>query len=190
MAIEAIDPKVGDRNEVKSQTSALIPIERGFSNTKIWMAGMLKVRSPFFDESMILYGFIGHYDKINIDVFKVNGMTILFANEDGDYSYLSTKGKVYPKVMADLKNSAFYELFPMIDSISLTETIWKDGSGRSQLSNDRYDPEKANYYFFESNIHPEPSVASDGILLVCKYIKDGKTKYALFAPHEVMLDKQ
>ena len=30
-------------------------------------------------------------------------MTILFANEDGDYSYLSTKGKVYPKVMADLK---------------------------------------------------------------------------------------
>ena len=78
----------------------------------------------------------------------------------------------------------------MIDSISLTETIWKDGSGRSQLSNDRYDPEKANYYFFESNIHPEPSVASDGILLVCKYIKDGKTKYALFAPHEVMLDNQ
>jgi hypothetical protein len=45
MAIEAIDPKEGDRNEVKSQTSAFIPIERGFSNTKIWMAGMLKVRS-------------------------------------------------------------------------------------------------------------------------------------------------
>ena len=189
MAIEAIDPKEGDRNEVKSQTSALIPIERGFSNTKIWMAGMLKVRSPFFDESMILYGFIGHYDYINIDDFKVNGMTIRFADVDGDY-YDSNEEKVYPKVMADLKNSAFYELFPMIDSIRLTETIWNDSSRRSKLSKERYDPEKANYYFFESNIHPEPSVASDGILLVCKYIKDGKTKYALFAPHEVMLDNQ
>ena len=49
---------------------------------------------------------------------------------------------------------------------------------------------KKQTIIFESNIHPEPSVASDGILLVCKYIKDGKTKYALFAPHEVMLDNQ
>lgn len=190
MAIENLDSEEIIQQEVKTQTSTLVPIERVFSNSNIWLAGMLKVRSPLIDESMTLYGFIGNYRDINIDDFKVNGMNIRFADENGNYT-LRGKYKIYPKVIADLKKSAFYELFPMMKSISLTDTFVKSGIGFTALSKDYQGlVSRANYYFFDSNIHNEPSVASFDVFLVCKYIIEGKTKYAIFAPHEVMLENQ
>lgn len=189
MAIENLDSEEIIQREVKARTTALIPIENAFQTSNVWLAGMLKIRSPFVDESMILYGFIGKYDEMNIDEFKVNGMTISFADEDGDY-YNSKKYKIYPKVMADLKQSTWHELFPVLNFIGLTQPLLIGGYVHNTLNIDNHSLIKMNYYFFESNIHSEPSVASDEIYLVCKYKKEGKTQYALFAPHEVMLDNQ
>ena len=189
MAIENLDSEEIIQQEVKTRTTALIPIENAFQTSNVWLAGMLKIRSPFVDESMILYGFIGKYDKMNFDDFKVNGMSIKFANENGDY-YQSAQHKIYPKVVVDLKQNAFNELFPNLKHIDLTPAVTINGYHYSFMSINNSSPKKANYYFFESNIHPNPSVASDEIYLVCKYKKEGKTQYALFAPHEVMLDNQ
>lgn len=184
MAIENLDSEEILPQEVKTPIPALIPIENAFQTSNVWLAGMLKIRSPFVDESMILYGFIGKYDKMNFDDFKVNGLTIDFADDDGDYRP-SAQHKIYTKVVADLKQSDFNELFPLLDHIDLTSWIKIYGSNYSTIRDHR----RINYYFFESNIHPNPSVASDEIYLVCKYKKGGKTQYALLAPHEVMLEQ-
>lgn len=184
MAIENLDSETILPQEVKIATPQLISIENGFQSSNIWLAGVLKLRCPFIDEPMILYGFIGKYNKMNIDDFKVNGLTIHFADDKGSY-FNSTDVRIYPKVVADLKKSAFIDLFPLLGHINLTSWIKIYDKNYSTIS----DQMKTNYYFFESNIHTEPCVASDEIYLVCKYKKDEKTQYALLAPHEVMLEQ-
>ncbi len=185
MAIENLDPEENIQQEVKTQTPALIPFENGFTKSNIWLAGMLKLRSTSIDESMTLYGFIGDMDKLNIDEFEVKGMKIRFADENGSF-FRSDNYKIYPKVLTDLKQNYFSDLFTLMDEIPLTAWIKEGGSVYSKVTKNG-SRNKANYYFFESNIHPEPSVASDDIFLVCKYMKDGKTEYAIFAAHEVIL---
>lgn len=183
MAIENLEQ--GNPVAQEDQTLALTPVANVFQASNVWLAGTLKLRCPSMEESLILYGFIGKCDELNIDDYKVDGMTIAFAAEDFGYRNRRKEYQIYTKVIADFKQNCFDDLFPKLNKLDLTSPIWENVRTISTISDDK----KVNYYFFESNNHPNPSAASNEIYIVCKYKKNKKTKYALFAPHEVIIEQ-
>lgn len=183
MAIENLE--LNNQNEQSTNLPALIPIQATFKPSQTLIANMQKLRHPLMENVMTLYGFIGEIsDKNSYDEFNVHGIKIRFPRSDSKQS--QDDYKIYPKILLDLKQHLFYDLFPKLKDIQYS---YSDGQAGSKSWGEDDPDNKKNYYFFESSSHETPDVCSNELYLICKYLDDGKFKYALFAPHEVIIEQ-
>lgn len=180
MAIENLE--LSNQREQNANLPALVSADATLQANKILTACMQKIRHPLIENEMMLYGFIGEIASDNIyDEYEVNGLNIRFKRRDSE-NFVSYK--IYPKILIDSKQSCFYNLFPQLKEIDYYSG--HDG-GRKDWGEE---PEnKENFYFFKNNCNTVADVFSDELYLVCKYMENGKFKYGVFAPQEVIIEQ-
>lgn len=156
-----------------------------FQPNMILISNMQTLHSPLLQNDMVLYGFIGDINKeLNFNEFEVIGLDITFKNKPQGYS-LVKEYKIMTKVLIDLQQNSFSDLFPTAENY--LEGFSKiNNSGVSKISEHK-DWTIKNYYFFNDNTSINPIACSDELFLVCKFREDGKFKYGLFSPREVIL---
>lgn len=185
MAIENLE--LNNQDEGNSNVPALVPIEVTLRPNNTLIAGTQKISHPLINNVMTLYGFIGEISNKNIfEEFDVNGMSIQFPRRENNDFIKHDTYKIYPKILIDLKQKRFYDLFPQLKDIEYSH---KDQAGGHKCWSENDPHLKKNYYFFKSNYDTNPAVCSNELYLVCKYKEDGKFKYRLFAPHEVIIEQ-
>jgi len=132
---------------------------------------------------MLLFGFIGNCEYMNFDDFKVNGMNIAFNDSKNDEYH---NFPIYPKTLIDLKqNVLFYEIYTQLEQLNHTNPNNHIRYKSSSITSPKL---RMNYFFFENNINTLPNATSDELYLICKSFNDGKFKYYIFSPHEIIFD--
>lgn len=181
MAIENLE--LSRQNEQNENLPVVFSADAALKANQILTASMQKIRHPLMDCGMVLYGFIGEVSsEVIFEEYVVDGLKIRFKKRDSKEFESYT---IFPKILIDLKENIFYDLFPELKQIEYSCSE-HDGGHKSWGKNDPVN--KRKYYFFKSNFDKEPEVFSDELYLVCKYKEDGKFKYGLFSPHEVIIE--
>lgn len=183
MAIENLE--LSKQDEQNKNVPVLFSADTALKVNQILTASMQKIRHPLIDSEMVLYGFIGEVSSNDrFEEFEVDGMDIRFPTrkKESEYGYY----KIFRKILVNLKQDRFYDLYPHLDVIKYS--ILGHSGGRKSWKED--DPGNyRNYYFFVNNYDTTPNCFSDELYLVCKYREDDKFKYSLFSPHEVIIER-
>lgn len=178
MPIENLEPS-NQNNEYLPSTSQPSS-QTYFASKNTVLAGSLKVKHPLMDELYLVYGFISSVDNNrDFEGFEVRGMTIKL-KEVGIFHFYD----IYTKVVIDMKQTLFYQLFPQLDKIKNINR-WIGGGYKSRGDEDP--DNKKNYFFFKNQMDLLPTATSDEIYLVCKCREEGRFKYELFLPHEITI---
>lgn len=179
MAIENLE--LSKQDEQNKNVPVLFSTDTVLKANQILTASMQKIRHPLIDSEMVLYGFIGEVsNNVIFEEFEVDALKIRFKERESDsFEHY----KIYPKILIDLKENRFYDLFPQLENIKYSY-MGHCGGRKAWRENDPGN--KRNFYFFKNNFDTTPDVFSDELYLVCKYREDGKFKYGLFSPHEVI----
>lgn len=181
MAIENLE--LSKQDEKNNNVPVLFSADTALKANQILTASMQKIRHPLMDSEMILYGFIGEVSSdVIFEEFEVDALKIRFKKRKSDsFEHY----KIYPKILIDLKENRFYDLFPQLEEIKYS---FSGHSGGCKNWSDNDPDNKKNFYFFKNNYDTNPNVFSDELYLVCKYREDGKFKYGVFSPHEVIIE--
>lgn len=178
MAIENLE--LSNQHDQNKNMPAVITADTALKANQIFIAGMQKIRHPLLDCEMMLYGFIGEVSSnVIFEEFVVEGLKIRFKKRDSE-AYESIT--IFQRILIDLKENLFYDLFPELETIKYSYGVYTWGykiRGDKELRN------KRNFYFFKNNFDSTPEVFSDEVYMVCKYREEGKFKYGLFSTHEL-----
>jgi len=177
MAIEDIE-----KSDYQISITNNIVVSDVLSQSQLITAGSLRVKHPLIEDDMLLYGFIGNCEYLNLEDFIVNGMTISFLSREENK--FKPTGKIFTKIQPDFKKHIlFYELYNELNELKNTH---RTASTRHSCWRETDSALRMNYYFFENMASSLPNATSDELYLVCKGFQEGKFKYHLFAPHEVI----
>jgi len=139
-------------------------------------AGTIKVKHPLMEETMLLYGFVTEDYYFNEDDFKIKGLKISYRSDD---SYECNNNTIYTKLFINTKNEAASKLWNELEGV-LTRDHREHGISRSHKD------AKLKYHLYETLNDEVPNCGAYGVSCVCKYMVDGKSKYALFNLHELV----
>jgi len=165
--------------ETVNQTIAKVSQQPLFHLNNVIVAGVIKVKHPLLDKSLLIIGFIIEDDSFNENNFQITGMKISYKAMNSN-NYYVTNEIIYPKIIIDNKQTPFFELFSNLDKI-----VWRYDTDRCTI--DKSHPGcKFEYYMFDKVNGQNPVCSANEIYAVCKYIEDGVFKYALFNFHELI----
>lgn len=163
MPIENIDLNTKMQLAVKQEKSL-------YSEDNVIVAGTLKVKHSFIDETMLLYGFIVEDNYFDLDKFKVKGMKI-------SYDRSPNNDLIYVKLVVNSNSTS-------LQNLNLSNVNYRHGSG--------YSPIKAQmdkiykFLLYENTLTNQPECVANNIFAVCKYRKNEETKYFLSGLHELV----
>lgn len=145
------------------------------------IAGKLKVKHTLIEKELILVGFVVHEHNMDIENFKIRGMTISYWRELHKV-YGAINNIIYPKILVDNNQTNCSEYFKenkayIRDAYNPTEynPTWE-----------AYKVKRFNYYLFKqvNDIIPE-SATNEILYAVCKYFEDNKFTYLIIPHHEL-----